>query len=196
MASSGAYKSRINITIVGDGFVGKSCLVAAFLQQDFLVDSPPTMIETHLVEMFVDGQDYILQIVDIGDSQKIAPDLFMETDCLVVCFSVDAINSYENVIFRWLPDVYSKCPMASLILVGTKLDLREGTPLPVASFQGLQLAKEIRANCYFECSAKFQVSIAQIFQAAVRTVVQKYNSGPGLERIKGEKNPTVYCTLL
>ena len=67
---------------------------------------------------------------------------------------------------QWYPEVSHHCPNTPSILVGTKLDLREdgGTikmlkdknMMPLTYPQGLQMAKEINAVKYIECSALTQ----------------------------------------
>ena len=63
---------------------------------------------------------------------------------------------------QWHPEVTHHCPNALIILVGTKLDLREekettaGDDSVITHSQGLQLMEEIGAAKYLECSALTQ----------------------------------------
>ena len=67
---------------------------------------------------------------------------------------------------QWHPEVSHHCPNTPVILVGTKLDLRDDKETieklkekrlaPITYPQGLQMMKEIGAVKYLECSALTQ----------------------------------------
>lgn len=91
---------------------------------------------------------------------------YPQTDVFLVCFSLISPASYENVRAKWYPEVSHHCPNTPILLVGTKLDLRDDPETmktlsekrlaPISYAQGLQMAKEISAVKYLECSALTQ----------------------------------------
>jgi Ras-related C3 botulinum toxin substrate 1 len=73
------------------------------------------------------------------------------------------------------------CPNTPILLVGTKLDLRDDRETidrlrerglcPVTFEQGMAKAKEIGARRYFECSALTQKGLKSVFDEAIRVVI-------------------------
>ena len=74
------------------------------------------------------------------------------------------------------------CPNTPIILVGTKLDLRDDKETieklkerrlaPITYPQGLQMMKEVGSVKYLECSALTQKGLKQVFDEAIRAVLQ------------------------
>jgi GTPase SAR1 family protein len=81
----------------------------------------------------------------------------------LVCFSVVNPVSFENVTSKWFPEVNHFCPNVPLIVVGTKLDLRNDNSTleklkgqgqrPVTHEEGEELARKLKAVKFIECSA-------------------------------------------
>lgn len=64
---------------------------------------------------------------------------------------------------RWKPEIERYCHSAKVFLVGNKLDLRiEGNENYVTYKEGLRLAKEIKADAFYETSALNFINIRVI----------------------------------
>ncbi|CAH2312459.1 ras-related C3 botulinum toxin substrate 1 [Pelobates cultripes] len=114
--------------------------------------------------------------------------IYPNHDVFVICFSLVSPASYENVQSKWYPEVKQHCPNVPIILVGTKLDLRDDKKIieelnkvkqsPISYPQGLALAKQIEAVKYIECSALTQKGLKTVFDEAIRAVLMPPPSKP------------------
>jgi GTPase SAR1 family protein len=87
--------------------------------------------------------------------------------CVVLC----CFSQKSFTCEQWWPEVTHHCPNSTIILVGTKCDLRddketlerlrEKNQAPLTFAQGEQMAKDIKAVCYMECSALTQKGMLQ-----------------------------------
>lgn len=82
---------------------------------------------------------------------------------------------------KWYPEIEHHAPGVPIILVGTKLDLRDDEATreslrqkkmsPIQYEQAVQVAKEIKAQKYLECSALTQRNLKSVFDEAIRAVL-------------------------
>ena len=100
----------------------------------------------------VDGKTISLGLWDTAgqeDYDRLRPLSYPQTDVFLICFSLVSPPSFENVrtkvrvvyrstsrclmltrrwycdCFKWYPEISHHAPSTSIVLVGTKLDLRE-----------------------------------------------------------------------
>jgi Ras-related C3 botulinum toxin substrate 1 len=109
------------------------------------------------------------------------PLCYPQTDIFILCFSVVDPTSLENVRLKWSPEIHYHSPNTPIIIVGTKIDLREdeGTLqklrekniAPISYEQGVAFSKEISAMRYMECSALTQQGLNTVFEETVKIVV-------------------------
>lgn len=88
--------------------------------------------------------------------------------------------------YQWFPEIEHHAPNVPIILVGTKLDLRDdrattealrARKMETVSYeQALAVAKEIRAHKYLECSALTQRNLKSVFDEAIRCVLNLFLS--------------------
>jgi len=81
---------------------------------------------------------------------------------------------------QWYPEIDHHAPGVPIILVGTKLDLRDDEATkeslrqkkmaPIQYEQAVMVAKEIKAQKYLECSALTQRNLKSVFDEAIRYV--------------------------
>ncbi|KAK3870360.1 hypothetical protein Pmani_023558 [Petrolisthes manimaculis] len=175
----------IKCVVVGDGTVGKTCMLISYTTDSFPKEYVPTVFDNYSAPMVVDSIPVSLGLWDTAgqeDYDRLRPLSYPQTDVFLICFSVVSPSSCENVTSKWYPEIKHHCPDAPIILVGTKMDLRDDKETlvflsdqgqsPVKREAGQKLANKIRAVKYMECSALTQRGLKQVFDEAVRAVLR------------------------
>ena len=151
------------ILMMGDSDVGKTALKDAYLEKldDY---SRLSRYNYRTARSSVDGEEYIMHIRSVELLDVIT------CSAIILVFSVDDLQSYDNILTKWFPKTNQQCPGTPVILVGNKTDLRENSSNIVTTEMGMQLAREINAAAYFECSCRDgrTAAIERIFETAAK----------------------------
>eukprot|EP00008_Paramoeba_atlantica_P004562 CAMPEP_0201487706 /NCGR_PEP_ID=MMETSP0151_2-20130828/15174_1 /ASSEMBLY_ACC=CAM_ASM_000257 /TAXON_ID=200890 /ORGANISM="Paramoeba atlantica, Strain 621/1 / CCAP 1560/9" /LENGTH=203 /DNA_ID=CAMNT_0047872831 /DNA_START=78 /DNA_END=689 /DNA_ORIENTATION=- len=174
----------VKMVVVGDGAVGKTCLLISYTSNSFPSQYVPTVFDNYSANVTVDGKTISLGLWDTAgqeDYDRLRPLSYPQTDVFLICFSVISLTSYQNVKAKWVPEVSHHCPNTKMILVGTKVDLRDDKDLveklkqkgqsPISKEEGDSMAQQIGALKYMECSALTQKGLKQVFDSAIKCVI-------------------------
>ncbi|XP_049299381.1 ras-like GTP-binding protein RhoL [Anopheles funestus] len=159
-----------NIVVVGDGAVGKTCLLHAYTDKSFKNFYEPTIYDKESIEMILDGQKYTIQLHDTAGQEeydKIRQQFYKRAHCFLLCYSIDNRVSFENVSTKWLPEIKTDPPVP-IVLLGTKLDNRKGKNNEVSTAEGERLKRTLNANSFVECSAKDYRNVELAIEESVR----------------------------
>jgi len=156
----------------------------SYTSKTFPQDYVPTIFENYSANVNFSGRICALSLWDTAgqeDYDKLRPLSYPQTDVFLLCFSVVSLASYHNIKNKWHPEVTYHCADAQLILVGTKIDLRndpdtienlkENKMEPIQKEAGEQLSQEIKATKYMECSALTTEGMKEIFDFAIKLTV-------------------------
>ncbi|CAN1802760.1 Rac-like GTP-binding protein ARAC3 [Linum perenne] len=205
----------IKCVTVGDGAVGKTCMLISYTSNTFPTDYVPTVFDNFSANVVVDGNTVNLGLWDTAgqeDYNRLRPLSYRGADVFLLAFSLISKASYENVAKKWIPELRHYAPGVPIILVGTKLDLchrciyfgyfadlREDKQflmdhpgaVPITSAQGEELRKLIGAPMYIECSSKTQQNVKAVFDAAIKVVLQ-----PPKQKKRKKRKSQKGCSIL
>jgi len=183
---------NIKCVVVGDGAVGKTCLLISYTTNAFPGEYIPTVFDNYSANVMVDGKPINLGLWDTAgqeDYDRLRPLSYPQTDVFLVCFSVISNSSFENVKTKWVPEIQHHAPNVPILLVGTKSDLRKDDNTikqlnsrqqqMVTIDQAQRMAKEIGAVNFLECSALTQEGLKQVFDEAIRAAMSQPNKPKG-----------------
>ncbi|XP_024010717.1 rac-like GTP-binding protein ARAC9 [Eutrema salsugineum] len=201
VATTTAATTFIKCVTVGDGAVGKTCLLISYTSNTFPTDYVPTVFDNFSANVVVDGQTVSLGLWDTAgqeDYNRLRPLSYRGADVFILAFSLISRPSFENIAKKWVPELRHYAPTVPIVLVGTKLDLREDKQFPmtypgactISTEQGQELRKEIGALAYIECSSKTQQNVKEVFDAAIKVVLQPPS------KTKKQKSRFGFCHVL
>jgi len=183
MIQTDPNRTKVQLVVVGDGAVGKTCALVSYCTGNYPTEYIPTVFETYCVQLTVDGKDIDLILMDTAgqeDYDKIRPLSYNSTDVFLIMYSVVLPASFDNVKAKWVGEVTHYCPGTPIILVGTKMDLRDDPKTlsslrgsPISFDDGLQLSTELSRDLgqrvlFMECSACTRQGLPEVFQKAVQ----------------------------
>jgi len=181
---------NIKCVIVGDGAVGKTCLLISYTTNAFPGEYIPTVFDNYSANVMVDGRPVNLGLWDTAgqeDYDRLRPLSYPQTDVFLVAFSIISPHSFDNVKSKWWPEIQHHAPGVPIILCGTKSDLRnDASMIQQLSAKGMNIieqqkaqerAEEIGAVKYMECSALTQEGLKNVFDEAIRAALNKPKAG-------------------
>jgi len=187
MSQATTNKTTYKLVVVGDGSIGKTCMLIAYAKGEFPEDYIPTVFDNYVVEVQLQDNTIELELTDtagqeeLGNIRKLA---YKGAHVFLVCFSVANPVSFQNLT-NWVHDVKQHDPAVPFIIVGTCRDLRDN-PQTVNQLQqkgnqcltyqqGLEVYKSVGAYSYVECSAKTRENLSDVFNQAVSAIIHKKN---------------------
>ena len=180
----GPGMENIKCVVVGDGAVGKTCMLISYANNQFPEDYVPTVFDNYNANVMVANRTVGLGLWDTAgqeDFDRLRPLSYPGTHIFIICFSLVTPTSFDNVKTKWVEELRHFDEKVPILLVGTKLDMRENPSTvsklqkegkqPITREMGLKLKEEINAVDYVECSALTQKGLKEVFDTVIKTVL-------------------------
>ncbi|PYH98783.1 hypothetical protein BO71DRAFT_394946 [Aspergillus ellipticus CBS 707.79] len=176
---------RRKMVLLGDGACGKTSALNVFTRGYFPTVYEPTVFENYVHDIFVDNVHMELSLWDTAGQEefdRLRALSYEDTHLIMLCFSVDSRDSFENVASKWIEEISENCPGVKMVLTALKCDLRKDeldqeNPNAITYDEGLAKAKEIGAVKYLECSAVQNRGIMETFYEAAKVALEVKTQG-------------------
>ncbi|XP_055390155.1 ras-related C3 botulinum toxin substrate 1-like [Condylostylus longicornis] len=186
----------LKCTVVGDVGTGKTSLLVSknMVESTIPAECVTNQLWDYPVKPMFDGKHISLEAWDKPFPLKSKPKKplqYSKTDIFLLCFSIVNIESFKSIKEKWYPHLNNFCPKIPIILIGIDSDLRnnENDEENYISYaKGLEMAKEINAIKYLECSILTKDGLNKISNEAMRLIL---NSSK-----KSNKNKKSKCFIM
>lgn len=177
---------HVKCVVVGDGTVGKTCMLIVYTTNRFPVEYIPTVFDNYFSIVKIDNIEVKLELWDTAGQEeydRLRPLSYPNTDIFLLVFSVNNPISFKNIKDKWYPEIIHHCPDTPFFLIATKTDLihdelellkleKKGQTM-VSTNEIIKLGKEIGAIQCMGCSALKVEGLHDIFKSAIQTVLDK-----------------------
>jgi Ras-related C3 botulinum toxin substrate 1 len=208
----------LKVVVVGDGAVGKTCLLTSFSANAFPGDYVPTVFDNYSVNLMHKGSAMALNLWDTAgilcddlncgvltrlfsgqeDYDQLRPLSYPQTDVFLLCFSIISRASFANVFSKWVPELRHYAADVPIVLVGTKSDLRNNEEIlqrlagrkeqTVTREEAMEVVESQKLDAFMEVSALTQQGLAELFTTAIDVAL-----APRKKKINGKSSK---CEIL
>ena len=162
------YDMSFKMILIGDSFVGKSCITTRAAKNVFENYYTATVgFEFFTFGCRLNDQAVRLQIWDTCGQEEyrsLIQNFYRNASLAILVYSIDKRESFENLEI-WLNEIKTKGnPDAKIFLVGNKNDLEDKRV--VSTEEGKKFADDNLMNFFIETSAKSGNNIQELFKNA------------------------------
>ncbi|XP_065358201.1 ras-related protein Rab-9A [Calliphora vicina] len=164
----------LKVVILGDGGVGKSCLMNRFVSNRYDENNFHTIgVEFMNKDIEVDGEKYTLQIWDTAGQERfraLRTPFYRGSDVCLLCYAIDDYDSFRG-LKQWREEFLHyadvKADKFPFIVVGNKNDLAQQCR-QVGSDELKQWCDNFQIRSHIETSSKTATNVNDAFILAVR----------------------------
>ncbi|KAI0015210.1 ras family-domain-containing protein [Xylariomycetidae sp. FL0641] len=168
---------EFHVVVLGAGGVGKSCLTAQFVHNEWIESYDPTIEDSYRTQIAVDERQVVLEILDTAGTEQFVAmrDLYMKTgQGFLLVFSITSQTSLQEIaglrdeIIRIKDD-----DNVPIVICGNKADLEEQRT--VQRTRGFAISQRWGAP-YYESSARTRTNVDEVFIDLCRQMLRKDDS--------------------
>ena len=172
----GEFDLSFKLIVIGDSFVGKSCLSLKASKGIFDENYTPTIgFEFLTFFVKVDESNIKLQIWDTCGQEvyrSLISSFYHNSSLAILVYSIDNKNSYAS-LESWLNEIKTLgTPDINIFLIGNKADLEEKREVPKE--KGEEFCKSHGINFFLETSARTGFNAQNVFLEASKLLYEQH----------------------
>ncbi|UKJ88060.2 Rab5 GTPase [Theileria orientalis] len=190
---------QFKLVILGDTFVGKSCLVGRFVKNSFMEFQESTIGAAFMTQTVrLDDCTVKFEIWDTAGQERyrtLAPMYYRGSAAAIIVYDITLKESF-NQAKSWIKELKSYVePNIILALAGNKADLEDQRKVDIDMVQDFASAN----NCLFmETSAKSGLNVHKLFTEIAKLIpkgkrLHEFHEGFKMEN-RGSQNKLKCCT--
>ncbi|XP_033110086.1 ras-related protein Rab-10-like isoform X3 [Anneissia japonica] len=171
------FDYMFKIILVGDSFIGKSCIVAKFISEDSNVcDSrvPTVGIDFKIKTVELNGKKIKLQIWDTAGQERfhtITTSYYRGAMGIMLVYDITQEKTFDNIA-KWLRNIQEHANEdVEKMLLGNKCDMDDKRM--VSKERGESIARENGIK-FMETSAKTNINVETAFMTLAEDILKKY----------------------
>jgi len=174
----------IKLVVVGDGAVGKTCLLVSYIEKVFPEKYIPTIFNNTRKEVTFGSGGVNKVNLDLWDTagqewyDQIRFRIYRDTNVFLFCYSCVDSDSFLNIKSKWMPEInyHMKDSKPTKVIVGLKSDLLEDKKtLEQLSEAGKGIVErstveqyaEANGMAFMEVSALKKKNVGEVFELAI-----------------------------
>ncbi|CAD8180040.1 unnamed protein product [Paramecium octaurelia] len=182
----------IKLVVIGDGSVGKTCILLSYTTDKFPTEYVPTVFENYITSVSLDGKQINLSLWDTAGQEtydKLRTLSYSQADVFLIVFSVVDKSSFDNAKNKWYPEL-SQGDLKNIpkLVVGNKIDCRNEISQKHVKFE--EAFEEFKSQnlVYKECSALTQEGLKELFEEAIKQGYEYKYKNPQILKNQNQKD--------
>jgi len=183
------------VVMIGDSFVGKTSILDMYINNKFEETKPSigAMHQFYKIKLN-SGEEVNLDLWDTAGQERfrsVVPMYYKGAKAILIVFDVTSPDSFEGAK-NWVKEIESNISTILLLLVGNKIDLSDKRKVSYETAKNFANLKQIQ---YFECSAKTNTGIRDLFYTAAEKIPKgDEKKGLSMNEVSGDKNGGGSCS--
>ena len=192
---SSKFDIFIKVEVVGDSQVGKTSILKKLINEQFNEEYKPTKgyeFNTYLIKV----NDIIIkfQIWDMSGEENYRISLlhlYRNASFGILVYSVCSRESFNN-LEKWIKQLRNKAPLAKIILLGNKIDLKDKRE--VSYKEGKDICDKYNLEYFMEVSAKNDLKGVNFMEIVAESLYKDIEKEDGNDVSYGIMNESIMLT--
>ncbi|CAK81001.1 unnamed protein product (macronuclear) [Paramecium tetraurelia] len=174
----------IKLVVIGDGSVGKTCILLSYTTDKFPTEYVPTVFENYITSVSLDGKQINLSLWDTAGQEtydKLRTLSYSQADWINHHLIMRKISGTQNQGQGDLKNIPK-------LVVGNKIDCRNEISQKHVKFE--EASEEFKSQnlVYKECSALTQEGLKELFEEAIKQGYEHKQKNPQTLKNQNQKD--------